>query len=508
MVSDASSHARVLLKIRRSLLLPPFFTPATLFIYGSVDTQETTVAMPYPSIANASEARRFSYSPPTRRGTTQNIDDTSRTFTGPRTVLNLIAAATSSLGEILPVDLPYNNSAYSAQFFAPIVKCEDASTAEAQRIDDFLQETMATVWDTKVETDNAYYSFVPTYNSTGQLTAVWHPRQQTPSRPINQLWMTFLRPTFDENGDRVKFRHYQICQPHNASYTLNISQNHGVQDVSGNYSVGEVIPFPNDGPDTISNMVQHAYTAFMWVICDQLVGKFAWYNETNPSTTPQAAAQFGVIDSPIQRTSLLGSLDLDAFFEMDEEKALYKGQNTSQIYNLSDQRLRDKAVARNRTLDVLIEELSFNTTVSLMHNSLLTHSIDTPVMLTTDVNRYSYKRYGLFLPYVLANTFAFVCVAIGTVSFARDGVMPGRKVQDIIYAARNPAVHSQPSLSRRMSMGAGVDDKGDIEIRVAQCDGLGLGGEGGRAGSMFGWIGWRKGNGEENMGKNDASECV
>jgi hypothetical protein len=39
---------------------------------------------------------------------------------------------------------------------------------------------------------------------------------------------------------------------------------------------------------------------------------------------------------------------------------------------LSDQRLKDKAMARNRTLDVLIEELSSNLTVSMMHNRLLT----------------------------------------------------------------------------------------------------------------------------------------
>jgi hypothetical protein len=62
---------------------------------------------------------------------------------------------------------------------------------------------------------------------------------------------------------------------------------------------------------------------------------------------------------------------LDAYFEFDEEKELYKGQNMSTAFKLSDQRLKDKAMARNRTLDVLIEELSFNLTVSMMHNQLL-----------------------------------------------------------------------------------------------------------------------------------------
>jgi hypothetical protein len=281
---------------------------------------EITEAMPYSSIANASEARYFTYSPPKQRGRTQDIDDTSRTFTNPRTALNILATATFSLGEILSLDLPYNNSAYSIGFFAPIVRCKDANQTEKERMDEFLQEEIVSVRDDMLETDNVYYSFVSTYNSTGNLTAIWHPRQQIQFSPINELWMTFLRPTFDEQGKRVKPRHYQICRPHNTSYSLEVSLHHGLQDASGSYEVGDTIPFPSADPNKASNMTQHAYTALMWVICDQLVGKLAWYRGESNSTNHESAAQFGVIDSPIQRTSLLGSLGIDAYFELDEEK--------------------------------------------------------------------------------------------------------------------------------------------------------------------------------------------
>ncbi|KAH7386843.1 hypothetical protein DE146DRAFT_184365 [Phaeosphaeria sp. MPI-PUGE-AT-0046c] len=356
-----------------SLLLPPFFTPATLFIYNDINIVKVSGMMPYPAIANVGEAHRFSYSPPTQRGRTQNRDDNSRVFTGPRTALNLVTAATSSLGEILQADLPYNNSAYSISFYAPIVKCSDADETHAGHIQQFVDDGIATTYDDRKEVDSAYYSFVPTYNSGGNLTAVWHPRQQTPSRPINELWMSFMRSKINDSGERVKLRHYQICKPHKASYNLHISQYHGVQTISGNYTIGNTVPFPSDAPDKTSDMVQHAYTAFMWTICDQLVGKFAWFTSTaSANTTSQAAAQFGVIESPIQRTSLLGSRDFDAFYDMDEERGLYINQRPDSIFDLSDQRLRDKALARNRTLDVLIEELSFNTTVSLMHNRLFT----------------------------------------------------------------------------------------------------------------------------------------
>lgn len=333
-----------------------------------------TANMPYPNIADSTAAHRYSYSPPVRRGTTQHKDDQSRIFTGPRTALSLVSTATSSLGEILPIDLPYNNSAYSVQFSAPIVKCNEANETMASMIERYAQDERTTIWDSAQEIDSAYFGFVPTLNDSRGLEAVWHPRQQISSTPLNQFWMSFLRPRLDERGQRVKDRHYQTCQLYNASYDVNISQYHGVQNVSRNYVIGDAIPFPTDGLDIVSDMTQHAYAAFMWILCDQFVGKFAWYAKPNASlpTPTRGASQFGSIDSPIQHTSLLGSLDLDAYFEFDEENNLYEDQNISNIYDLSDQRLRDKALAGNRTLDVLIEELSFNTTLSLMHNVLFT----------------------------------------------------------------------------------------------------------------------------------------
>jgi hypothetical protein len=39
---------------------------------------------------------------------------------------------------------------------------------------------------------------------------------------------------------------------------------------------------------------------------------------------------------------------------------------------MSGQRLQDKLLAKNHTLVELIEELSFNTTVSMLHNKILT----------------------------------------------------------------------------------------------------------------------------------------
>jgi hypothetical protein len=320
--------------------------------------------MPYPAIANSTAGHTFAYSPPIRRGTIQHSDDLGRLLTGPRTILNLISTATASLGEILPVISAYNTSVSSVQFFAPIIKCKDANMTEQVIIDRFRQEDMAAEPGAIIQTDSAYYAFVPTYNSSGDMIPVTKRRQQSPVNATNLLWMTFLRPAILYNGTRVKERHYQTCHLCNATYDLTVRKDHGFQNITGSYKTNEIVHFPQDKAEDTSDMTQHAYAAFMWVIVDQLIGKFAWGQESNNSNS----SQFGIIDSQLQRTSLLGTLDLDAFFEFDEDHGLYATVETG----LSEQRLQDKALARNRTLAVLIEELSFNTTVSLMHNPLLT----------------------------------------------------------------------------------------------------------------------------------------
>lgn len=241
--------------------------------------------MPYPAIADSSYGHMFAYSPPILHGTKQYVDDVSRSFAGCRTILNLLSTATASLGEILPVGTPFNTSIHSLDFFAPIIKCTDADQSERDQIDSFFQEEMTSDQsDSRNETDIVYYSFVPTWSSSGQLTAVSLPRQQTYQNATNQIWMTFLRPEINAAGERVKIRHYQVCRLFNSTYHVTISRDRGFQNISGSYDVHEEVPFPIDRAGVVTNMAQHAYTAFMWQISDQLIGKFSWFVSSNLTT--------------------------------------------------------------------------------------------------------------------------------------------------------------------------------------------------------------------------------
>ncbi|KAI9766942.1 MAG: hypothetical protein M1840_006239 [Geoglossum simile] len=408
------------------LILPPFFTPATLFIYPSTETVEIEQLVRYPAISDSSSGDRFAYSPP-YNNETKLANDGSRIFNGPRTILTLISTATASFGQILPIKAPYSRSTYSTHFYGPIVHCDRANSSVTTSIDSLLRDETATPLGTAKETINVYYAFVPALNASGGLVPLSKPRLQSPFNATNELWMTFFRYAIDSDGNRARERHYQVCQLYNASYDIKLEWDRGFQNVTGPYEILEKVYFPTDRPDAVSDMARHSYSALFWVLADQLVGTFSWFVGLNQS-------EFGVIDSQISRTSLLGTSDLDVFFDLNKNKGWSKNDNSTQI---SDQRLQDKTLARNRTLNILLEELSFNTTVSLLHNKLLTRNTTAKVLQWQSVNRYGYNPHGLFIPYALANFFTLITVLLGIFSYLRSGVHPDKNIQDIVSAAKD-----------------------------------------------------------------------
>lgn len=89
---------------------------------------------------------------------------------------------------------------------------------------------------------------------------------------------------------------------------------------------------------------------------------------------------------------------------------------------------------------------------------------NTTVRLTTDVNRYSYKPYGLFIPYALANIFTLLCVLLGAWSYVHDDVLPDKKIQEIIYATRPDLRYG----SKRWNVVDVDGSRGSITFKVAE----------------------------------------
>jgi hypothetical protein len=295
-------------------------------------------------------------------------------------------------------------------------------------MDIFLREKMARQLGAAREVDNAYYAFVPVWGENGTIQAVAKPRQRGPSNATNEVWISISkyidRGHHDTSSDHRR-RESIVCELYNATYHVSFSWVEGAQRIVGNTTLGHRMSFPSNEeaqrePDT-SDMARHAYAAFMWVITDQVVGSMSWYEDgskdqddqpgaekdqvlgesdatfdsksnsgtdrpddpsvsdlvkpinstTRPADRPtsQAPAQFGVIDTPLEHNVLLGCDDLDVFF--DFSRRLYN-YDDSRMAGLKDQRRRDKSLAGGLSFGRLIEQLSFNVTISLLQNDLLT----------------------------------------------------------------------------------------------------------------------------------------
>lgn len=292
---------------------------------------------------------------------------------GPRTILSRLSTATATTGRILPITPPFANSSYSLQFYGPSIKCKEANSTAAAIIDSLIKLKMSIPDSNFRENASAYFAFVPddyilnggVVNDSAVAESLSDIRMQRHVNASNQLWMTYQRYVYNGTGDRNKESHHTVCVLHNASYDVHLQFDAGTQTIEKKrLQILNEIDYPKDDAKTVTNFAAYSYSAFMWVLADQLVGSMTFWVDNS------TGQKFSEIATPIEHNSLLGSVDLDPFFDFN--KALYlQNDTTKRNTNLSDQRLEDKALAQNRTLAILIEELSFNTTLSLMSSNLL-----------------------------------------------------------------------------------------------------------------------------------------
>ncbi len=222
-------------------------------------------------------------------------------------------------------------------------------------------------------TTSAYFAFVPSeyilqggeVNDSSVANDVSDVRMQRPTNGSNQLWATYHRYIWNTSGARHVETHYTICRLYNASYDVDFVFRAGNQTIAqkGPLEPLNEVEYPRDDPFTPTNYAAHSYSAFMWVLTDQLVGSMGFWTDNSTNR------KFSSISTPIEHNSLLGSVDLDPFFDYND--ALYVQNATSLNKPMGDQRVEDKALAKNKTLNALIEELSFNVTVGLMSSNLL-----------------------------------------------------------------------------------------------------------------------------------------
>jgi hypothetical protein len=228
----------------------------------------------------------------------------------------------------------------------------------------------------------AYSAFVSTFDvdpsdtntipfEGTNITALSQPRlQQRPGNATNEVWLFYYSYSIDANGSYVLDPNeydqqyltpqYSVCSLWNATYDLEFAFDDGQQNVTTNdIMLLNSVAYPSYGT---TDFVQMAYSAVFWVLADQLVGFMGVISRAKNGT---GTTSYGSIDTNMKHNNLLGSKGLDYFFE----------QNANAEHQVewpfSEQRVNDKNLAENQTLSYLIQQLSFNITVSLMNNPLL-----------------------------------------------------------------------------------------------------------------------------------------
>lgn len=343
--------------------------PETLFIVPNLETTWTIGNASSLDINSVNQADHFMYSMNARTGSNDN-----KIFLGPRTILQRLAAVTAAEGQILPISPPYLNSSYSMHFYGPSIECSTPNSTVESYIDFLRNESMVeSAADRTGETANYYYAFVPDLSNLGNTSTPNNGIQQAPharfrtlanaSKRINQLWMVYSRIA-DESGTRTLSDHYTTCQLFNSSYDINLSFNQGFQIIiPENVTQLNEVDYPDINAQYSNDLMErYAYSAYFWAIADLLTGSMCISSEYTPISS-MLVSNYTEIATQIGETSLLGSSDLDIFFDGN----LYLNNLTV----LSDQKLADIGLARNDTLDVLIPELGFNVTMSLMSSDLL-----------------------------------------------------------------------------------------------------------------------------------------
>lgn len=411
--------------------------PATLNVDSILQYSGQMMNVPALQISQAGAYQEFAYYVP-QRSMLQN-------YLGPRTILTRLALATSATGEILRLTPPATNATYVQTFFGPYVQCVDANQSIVGAIDAVNVRRKAAIDPSVKELSNDYFAFVPALSNLND-TSLHAPIQVANLSDVNgalyasnQLWLTIPGSNVSQlnlNFSQIANPTYLTCELHNASYHVNFTWTNGAQflDVL-DIDVFDATPYPTDPSFSAVDEDNMAYSAFMWTLSSQLVGTIGFYQEVSRNDTNIqiiANRTYSEVATNLEQTSLLGTSNLNSHFIKNH---FLSSNNASQPF--SPARIQDMALARNRTLDVLIPELSSNITLSLISHPLLSVPELTNVTTTSPANIYVYQPKRVFIAYGIAIFFALVANVLGIWAYFSNGVSHDNSFWSIVTTTRD-----------------------------------------------------------------------
>ncbi|MCJ1465827.1 hypothetical protein MMC07_004446 [Pseudocyphellaria aurata] len=391
------------------LPLSALVTPATLTVQAVSRTRNVTQTVPAIDFNNVTKFALLSTSVSDPTTNEAYVDSIGYRYPSP--LISLLSIATASTGAIQPMPAPFSNASYSVDFYGPAVQCKTANESAGRSMYNFLSSSpqYCPITDLNSGDEGAYYfGMVPGRNrTTGKVYAVdlgqpSHPTDHSSSQPMApELW--FGRTTTTASGSRSCTGrggwHNFTCTLYNTSYSAEFSFDGGVQSTRlKNIEYLEPMRWYNGVP-TIDSLdgssygdapryAVMSYQAIWVALNQQLIGTLS----SNPEGTR------------ILQTPLIGSKDLDDWAHFN-----FGGAIPPSV----------ASIAGNRTLDILIEEMAQNITLSLFSVSHLWNPNNTaPTTITVGemINVYNYRRRNLLISYITAVAFALIGTVVGVFS--------------------------------------------------------------------------------------------
>ena len=344
--------------------------PATLNVNPVLLNNTQVLQIPRLDISQASAYERFSFAV---NGSTPS----QQKYGGARTIIDRLSVAVAATGEILTLPRPATNASYLQSFFGPYIQCNNSTDEVRGQINGMIDRANAALSPSVQLISLDYFAAVPALGnvqnmSSGPVQVANLTSLSGPLNASNQLWMYVPQYSASSNFSQTPVPHFLTCELYNASYTTLFAWENGRQNIQVvNRSLLSPVPYPINGSKTAASEEDMSFSAVMWAISGQLTGSIAFYKDLNTTedATEEALSStiYSSISTNLAQTVLIGSSDLDSHFI--ENHRLDKGTNSSSLF--SDQRLQDMGYVANKSLDVLIPELSSNSTISFITDNFL-----------------------------------------------------------------------------------------------------------------------------------------
>ncbi|KAH7416726.1 hypothetical protein BKA64DRAFT_655956 [Cadophora sp. MPI-SDFR-AT-0126] len=371
------------------------------------------------------------------------------------TAIHLKTAVSSALrGAIIPPLAPSANSSFNVQFYGPSIQCEDPDAGQTAAFKEYERvffdvHRIVTTGSIANSSDKGVSGFL--------IMSSFSPTQNAPDEPYRREdllknynnWQAELTPEYLDfrgkayNGSQQLWVQTAdrniVCSLVNASFDVGFEYIGGVGKVTHQHvqvlppvapsnTTALLIPYGNatlGGGASLENNQNSAYYASFLALGYNIYGNVSLENMTT-----KIQEEFIQLSQASSRILLTDLAACDEF--ADSYWARNLDFNTSRIFP------REPWMCRNKTIDLALEDLANNITISMLSVDGMTSKVRVPVRIGTTSNVYSYDQNNLLISYGATIFVALICVIVGVASLIENGIYHRTTFSTVMATTRNP----------------------------------------------------------------------